>query len=97
MSLRDELRENQERLEVSTAFSSALEEAAYSMLEAAARPDLQASPDSIDSLLASLTWWAGSDWVTATLDALVSSGDLSLISDRRLRARLASWNRRVSR
>lgn len=92
VSLGDELRENEERLSGSRAFAGAMEAAAYAMLDAAARPVAsQPSPDSVDALLATLTWWAGTEWVTATVDALVSSGDVALISDPALRARLASW------
>ncbi len=97
VSLRDELRENQERLEGSAAFSGALQEAAYIVLQSASEPGLELSPDSVDSLLATLTWWVVPDWVTATVDALVSSGDIVLISDQRLRARLGSWTRRIER
>lgn len=50
------------------------------------------SPAQMDSLLADLTWWRGSDhWHTGAVDVLTSGGRLDVIRDDDLRIRLASW------
>lgn len=55
------------------------------------------SLEQMDSLLADLVWWRGSDhWHTGAVDVLTAGGRLDVIHDDDLRIRLASWGALVS-
>jgi hypothetical protein len=94
-SLRAELLVNQERVVRQSRFMRGLEESALAVLSREAQNPSEVPSDSLDHLIGDLTFGATSAWVTATLDALVSSGDLSLIPDRDLRAEISLWARFV--
>jgi len=94
VSLEAELRRNRAELTDRVAFAEALEESALSLLQLP-QNGAGVSADSVERLLADLTWWGGASWESATIDALVSSGDLALIQHRPLRRQIAAWAREV--
>lgn len=94
-ALREELKVNQDILKHKMSKSNSLEKTAYRIIEAAAKPESEVSSEEVDQLIADMSWWQGSDWVTAALEALISSGDLSLIRDKTLQQSIAAWTEDV--
>ena len=94
--LAGELRQNQAKLDDMLAFHADTEDAARTALELAAS-DVAVEPDSIDQLIGALSWPSGSEWITGSLDAVLFSGDLALIENKELRARIAAWPTSIAR
>lgn len=84
---------NREQLETNRASHVARQEAAAAILEAAAAPEITISRDSVDHLISDIMWYGTDGWVTGTMDALLSSGDLALIGNRSLQFSLTAWPR----
>ena len=95
-TLETEFRENRARLSGVLAFHADVEAAAIAALELAAEPRLEVPTDSVDQLLLDLSWAEPTRWVTGAIEAAISSGELALIEDDALRARLAGWPQALS-
>jgi hypothetical protein len=88
-SLVGELRQFTEQYEGAKHYVTALRESARTLLIASGNPDNSLSDEEIDSLLADATWYLPPNVLpTPELDSLISSGDISLISNFYLRRRL---------
>jgi hypothetical protein len=89
-SIASELRQLAEQFERSQHYVNALRESARTLLLSSGNPDISLSDKEIDTLLADLTWYTAPNQLpTPELDSLISSGDISLISNFSLRRRLA--------
>lgn len=94
--LLDEFSANQPKLTTIRAFHEDLKGTARALLtiSAAPRPDIPA--DSIDQLLANVTWWASYTTLESTvLDAAIQDGRLALLQTDSLRRLLAAWRSEV--
>lgn len=81
---------NREALTTNRLQHEAQQQAALVLLEAAAS-GTPPSADSVDHLVSDIIWYGTDGWVTGTMDALFSSGDIALVSNRSLQLGLASW------
>jgi hypothetical protein len=91
-ALLDEFSANQPKLTTVRAFHEELKGTARTLLTISAgpRPDLTA--DSIDQLLANVTWWASYTTLeSAVLDAAIQDGRLGMIQTDSLRRLLTAW------
>lgn len=95
-ALLDEFSANQPKLAAIRAFHEDLKGTARILLSisTAPRPDLAA--DSVDQLLADVTWWASYSTLESTvLDAAIQDGRLGLIRTDSLRRLLTAWRSEV--
>ena len=95
-SFREELIANRERLEKSFERSNALEASAYRIIELGSQSHVELSTTEVDELVGSMCWWVPSQWVTSTVDTMVSSGDISLIQDKDMQRRISTWIREIN-
>lgn len=91
-SLLEEFRAKKALLDNSRAYNQAILASTKKLLYAAVESDRELGEDSIDRLLGDL-WFNNypSRWSAATLDSLILSGDLILISNKQLRHQLGAW------
>jgi outer membrane murein-binding lipoprotein Lpp len=94
-SLAEELQENQDRLEENARFSAEIEAAAVTALELASGSSINVPPDSVDQLLLNVSWAQPTRWVTGTVDAVLSGGELALLQEEALRTELAAWRQHL--
>jgi hypothetical protein len=95
-ALLDEFSANRPKLAAIRAFHGDLKSTARTLLSIsiAPRPDLAA--DSVDQLLADVTWWASYTTLESTvLDAAIQDGRLGLIRTDSLRRLLTAWRSEV--
>ena len=90
VALSDEFAANREVLATNRTSHEAQQQAALTLLRAAAS-EIAMPMDSVDYLLSDIIWYGTDGWVTGTMDALLSSGDIGLISNKSLQLSLASW------
>lgn len=96
VALIDEFSANQRRLAEILAFHADLKESARALLEISAEPSPAVPADSVDQLLADVTWWASYTTLESTvLDAAVQDGRLGLIRTDSLRRLLGTWRSEV--
>jgi len=96
LALHQEFTANQDRLAEILAFHEDVKGTARTLLSVSADlpPDLPA--DSVDQLLADVTWWASYTTLESTvLDAAVQDGQLSLVGTDSLRRLLSTWRSEV--
>lgn len=92
VALLDEFTANQDRLAAILAFHTDVKDAARTLLAVSADPNDPVSADSVDQLLADVTWWSSYTTLESTvLDAAVQDGQLSLIRTDSLRRLLGTW------
>ena len=85
-----ELRSLAEEYDARRQYINALRESGRTMIIASGNPNNRLSDEEMDSLLGDLTWYTyPNPFQTPELDSLISSGDISLISNFSLRRRLA--------
>ena len=91
-SLLDEFRGLEKMLDHERRTQQAILDATNRLLRAALKSDSELEKDSIDRNLADIGW-AGdeTDWNMAVLNGLIASGDISLVSNAKLRRELAIW------
>jgi hypothetical protein len=95
-ALLDEFSANRERLAVIRAFHEDLKATARTLLTISADPPRDLAADSIDRLLANVTWWASYTTLESTvLDAAIQDGRLGLIRTDSLRRLLTGWRSEV--
>ncbi len=96
VSLLDEFTANQDRLAEILAFHQALKVTTSTLLDVSANPSYTISPDSVDQLLADVTWWASYTTLESTvMDAAVQDGQLDLVRTDSLRRLLGTWRSEV--
>lgn len=94
--LLDEFVSNEDRLGDILAFHRDLKETASILLAESAKATSLISADSVDQLLADVSWWASYITLESTvMDAAVLDGQLSLIQSNSLRRLLATWRSSV--
>lgn len=94
--LLDEFSANQPRLAAIRAFHEDLKSTARTLLSVSSAPPSDLAADSVDQLLADVTWWASYTTLESTvLDAAVQDGRLGLIRSDSLRQLLAAWRSEV--
>ena len=81
---------NLERIEGAQKFRTWKRSAAVELLERAARADTEPDARAVDALIAKLTWMDVGRWQTASIDALIAGGRLSIIEDEDLRRELVT-------
>lgn len=85
-----ELKEFTENYDGGLQYVNALRNSGRELMIATGNPNNPLSDEEVDSLLANLTWYVQPYGImTPELDALISSGDMSVISNFSLRRRLA--------
>ena len=85
-SLLDEFQLIQQNLQQLDIYHAAIQDSARVLLASSVGPDQPLSDRDIDRLLADLIWFTTPDWLlTPELNSLVSSGDLSVVSNSELR------------
>lgn len=95
-ALLDEFGANRDRLAEILAFHEDLKATTRALLTLSADPPLALSADSVDQLLADVTWWASYTTLESTvLDAAVLDGQLDLIQADSLRRLLSAWRSEV--
>jgi hypothetical protein len=82
-----ELSQRKAALDGGNVYHRAIRESARQLLDAAAGPNNRLNDQDLDHLLSDLTWYTSPPTVTE-LNSLVSSGNISLVSNRELRRRL---------
>jgi hypothetical protein len=96
MALLDEFSANQPKLTAIRAFHEDLKGTARTLLAIAATARADLSADSIDQLLANVTWWASYTTLESTvLEAAIQDGRLGLIQTDSLRRLLTGWRSEV--
>lgn len=97
-SLLEEFRGKRALLDSNRAYNQAILASTKTLLYAAVESDRELDGKSIDRLLGDL-WFNNysSEWSAATLDSVILSGDLILISNNQLRRKLAAWTVRFDR
>lgn len=97
-ALRDEFEAKRELLDYERLYHQAILDSTRELQRLAALPAEDRERQAVDKLIAKVIWFGDeSDWDTAVLDGLISSGDISLISNRELRRRLSSWPTTIAR
>jgi hypothetical protein len=87
-----EFSSNQPRLAELVAFHDEVKTTAQTLLALSADPQSSVSSDSVDRLLADVSWWSSYTTLESTvLDAAVEDGRLNLIRTDSLRQLLATW------
>lgn len=96
IALLDEFSANQGRLTEILAFHEDLKATARTLLAVSANLPGDLTADSVDALLANVTWWASYTTLESTvLDAAVQDGRLGLIRTDSLRRLLTGWRSEV--
>lgn len=96
MALLDEFTANQPKLKAIRAFHEELKGTGHTLLAIAATPSFVIPADSIDQLLADVTWWASYTTLESTvLEAAAQDGRLELIQTDSLRRLLTGWRSEV--
>jgi hypothetical protein len=96
-ALESEFAGNHGRLAKVTAFHEALKATTQTLLALSANPPATLTPDSVDQLLANVTWWSSYTSLQSTvLDAAVQDGQLDLIQTDSLRWLLVAWRSEVA-
>lgn len=96
VALHGEFTSNQDRLAEILAFHEDVKGAARTLLSVSADPTSDVPVDSVDQLLANVTWWASYTTLESTvLDAAVQDGQLSLVRTDSLRRLLSTWRSEV--
>ena len=91
-SLLEEFQEKTEVLTFRRTFNEAILNAARELLRIASESEATVKTDEIDRLVEIITWMQiGNEWDTAALNSLIAGGELSKISNRELREKLARW------
>jgi hypothetical protein len=92
LALHQEFTANQDRLAEILAFHEDVKGTARTLLSISADPPPDFPADSVDQLLADVTWWASYTTLESTvLDAAVQDGQLSLVRTDSLRRLLGTW------
>jgi hypothetical protein len=95
-ALLDEFTANRDRLAEILAFHEDLKATTLALLAISADPPLELPADSLDQLLADVTWWGGYTTLESTvLDATLLDGQLDLVETDSLRRLLATWRSEV--
>jgi hypothetical protein len=91
-SLLDEFRELKMSLEWEKTYNEAIRHSIRQLLDAAVGPKNTLSDKDVDRLIADL-WWNQdlSTWSAPELSSIISSGDLALVSNFKLRQQLGKW------
>jgi hypothetical protein len=90
----EEFREKRDVLHSATRINRAILDSTRKLQQLATGPDQQIDAQAVDVLLADLSWVEDeADWFTPTLDGIIASGSLSLISNPALRQQLVSSRR----
>jgi len=91
-TLIEEFQDKQRTIEAGRRFNAAMQSSIQQLLDIGLGDDTDFSEQRVDALLADLWWYNDrTDWTTGALNSLILSGNLSLISDGTLRARLIEW------
>lgn len=97
VALLDEFESNRARLAEIVAFHEALKATTRTLLAISAERASELPTDSIDRLLADVTWWSSYTTLSSTVvDAAVQDGRLDLIRTDSLRQLLAAWRSEVA-
>lgn len=96
MALLDEFSANRSRLTAIRAFHEDLKGTGRTLLAIAAAARVDLPGDSIDELLANVTWWASYTTLeSSVLDAAIQDGRLGMIQTDSLRRLLTTWRSEV--
>ena len=81
-ALLDDLQPMRDRFDTQRSYNEAILEATQRLLEAGASRDKSLSADDVDGLLGNIVWYnTYTSWESASMELLVSSGDLADLSD----------------
>ena len=95
-ALLDDLQAMRNRFDSQRAYNEAMLEAAKQLLDAGASRSTALSPDDVDELLGNIVWYNSyTSWESASMDLLVSSGDLTDLTDLNLVQSLLALHNRL--
>lgn len=95
-ALLDDLQAMRDRFDSQRAYNEAMLDAAIQLLDAGASRSTALSPDDVDKLLGNIVWYnTYTSWQSASMDLLVSSGDLTDLTDLNLIQLLLALHNRL--
>ena len=95
-ALLDDLQAMRGRIDTQRSYNEAILDATKRLLDAGASRDTSLSPNDVDGLLANIVWYnTYTSWESASMKLLVSSGDLTDLSDLNLVQLLLSLHNRL--
>jgi hypothetical protein len=95
-AVHEDMQANLAQVAENAAYHTAAEAAERQILTLAGADPATLSLQAVDTLLADILWWQGSQhWQTGALDALTLGGKIDIIRNEELRHTLASWIRRI--
>ena len=95
-ALMDDLQAMRDRFDSQRVYNEAMLGAAIQLLDAGASRSTALSPDDVDKLLGNIVWYnTYTSWQSASMDLLVSSGDLTDLTDLNLIQLLLALHNRL--
>lgn len=95
-ALLDDLQTIRSRFDAQRSYNEAILDATKMLLDAGASRDTSLSPDDVDGLLGNVVWYNSyTSWESASMELLVSSGNLADLSDLNLVQLLLSLHNRL--
>lgn len=92
LALKDDMASSKEQVQRFIQFHEEVQAATLKLLQASRASATDLSVDEIDRLLLDMSWWdAAPRFTTGTLNSLIASGELSLITNDELRNLIADW------
>lgn len=93
-ALLDDFQKMRGQIESHRRYNEAIFDSTTVLLEAATGSEHNLDPADIDTLIGNVVWYnSASDWESASMELLISAGDLASLSDANLVQRLASLHR----